>query len=267
MNSSDKYNVVAENELTSVIAHFNTEFIMTVVSRAIESKFYPNSYATIPNLVDSLNMNFDQIVQYYQSQDASERIATLRYETFREIINRICGVYNLNFTVEDVDVYTAARFLYDFFISNFTYYMCNFFAQYIIREIDSLYEAMNLGDLRKNKDTSTIYNKKIFENEKLAIAMAHIDKVVRYIEGMDFSFQYIVSNCGLNLETVNYLLSIVSPAGDFYKDHYVYLMRNDAVRPNDLNYIRFAIRNIAVPNSEVFSTLAVDSTDQIDPVI
>ena len=51
------------------------------------------------------------------------------------------------------------------------------------------------------------------------------------------------------------------------KDHYVYLMRNDAVRPNDLNYIRFAIRNIAVPNSEIFSTLAVDSTDQIDPVI
>ena len=267
MNSSDKYNVVAENELTSVIAHFNTEFIMTVLTKAIEAKFYPNAYATIPNLVDSLNMNFDQIVQYYQSQEASDRITQLRHETFREIINRICGVYSLNFTVEEIDVYTAARFLYDFFVSNFTYYMCTFFARYIIREIDSLYEAMNLGELRKNKDTSTIYNKKIFENEKLAIVMAHIDKVMRYLEGMDFSFQYIVSNCGLNMETVNYLLSIVSPTEDFYKDHYVNLIRNESVRPNDLNYIRFIIRNLAVPNSEIYAALAVDSTDQIDPVI
>ena len=267
MNNSELYNIVSENELTEVIAHFNTEFIMSIIDNAINMRWNPSAYMNNPNVVDAWDMNFKQIIDYYQNQDMTERITVLRADTYKEIIDRICRVHNLNFTIEDVDLYTAAHYLYQFFVCQFLYYLDNFFASYIIREVDAIFDGMELANLKKNKDTSTIYNRRIFKNEKIAVIVANIDRVIQYISGIDFSFDYIVTNSGLTNQEANYILSIVSPQTDFFKEYYVAVLNSEFVRPIHLNNIRFMIRNLAEPGNETFASLAVESTDQIDPVI
>lgn len=267
MMNSELYNIVSENELTEVIAHFNTEFIMSIIDSAINARFNPNAYMMTPNVVDAWDMNFKQICEYYQSTDMTERMATLRVDTYKEIIDRICKYHSLNFTIEDVDLYSAARYLYQFFVCGFLQYMNYFFASYIVHEADSIYDAMQLETQRKRKDTSTIYTKRVFKNDKLAIIVANIDSVITYIGGMDFDFSYIVSNSGLTMQEVNYILSLVSPQDDFFKTQYMKVMNDQFVRPVNLNNIRFIIRTLSDPDDEIYSVLANNSTDQIDPMV
>ena len=267
MMNSEVYNIVSENELSEVIAHFNTEFVMSIVDNAIASRFNPSFYFSNPNVVDAWNLNFKQICDYYQSQDMTERISTLRADTFKEIITRICNYHSLNFTIEEVDLYTAAHYLYQFFVCNFLQYMDQFFANYIVKETNSIYDSMQLENIRKRKDVSTIYSRKIFENDKLAIIVANIDIVISYICGMDFSFDYIIKNCGITDVDANYILSIVSPQGDFFRDYYTKVIENEFVRPSHLNNIRFAIRNLHSIDNSTFYDLSMDSTDQIDPIV
>ena len=269
MNQSEIYNIVSENELTEVIAHFNTEFIMSIIDNAIAARFNPSSYMMYPNVVDAWNMNFKQIIEYYNCVDMTERMMTLRADTYKEIIDRICKYHNLNFTIEEVDLYSAARYLYQFFVCGFLTYMNQFFANYIIKEADSIYEAMQLEVLRKKKDSSTIYTRKVYRNDKLAVIVANIDAVVSYIGGMDFDFPYIVNNSGLTSQEASFLLSLVSPQDDFFKSQYMRVLSDQFfVRPIHLNNIRFIIRNIADPSDETINALANSmTTDQIDPIV
>ena len=267
MNNSELYNIVSENELTEVIAHFNTEFIMTIVDSGINMRWNPSAYITNPNVVDAWDLNFKQIVDYYANQDMAERILVLRVDTYKEIIDRICKYHELNFTIEEVDLYTAAHYIYQFFVCQFMYYMDQFFANYIVKEINSIADAMDFSVYRKNKDTSTIYNKRIYKDENIAVAVANIDKVMQFICGIDFSFDYILYNSGLTKQEADYLISIVSPQTDFFKSYYVTVMTNEFVRPTHLNNIRFMIRNLADPSNETFASLVNISTDQIDPVV
>ena len=267
MTNSEVYNIVSENELSEVIAHFNTEFIMSIIDSAIAIRYNPSAFTNNPNVVDAWDMNFKQIVEYYQNTDMTERVAVLRANTYKEIIDRICRVHDLNFTVEEVDLYTAAHYLYQFLVSQFIYYMDYFFASYIVREADALFDGMELGMMRKNKDTSTVYNKRIFKNEKIAVIAANIDRVVQYICGMDFSFDYIAYNCGFTREEAEYILRIVSPASSFFTTCYVPIISNDLVRPMHLNNIRFMIRDPAEPGNETFAAISTTTTDEIDPIV
>ena len=134
MMNSEQYNIVSENELTEVLAHFNTEFIMSIIDSAIANRNNPTAFASNPNIIDAWDANFKQIINYYGSADVTERVNTLRVDTYQEIIKRICTYHGLNFTIDDVDLYSAAHYLYQFFVSDFLKYMDQFFAMYIVGE-------------------------------------------------------------------------------------------------------------------------------------
>lgn len=267
MTNSERFNIVSENELTEVLAHFNTEFVMSIIDNAIQGRFNPTAYMQNPNVVDAWDTNFKQIISYYGSQEMQERVQALRSDTYAEIIKRICTYHSMNFTVDSVDLYSAAHYLYQFFVSNFLYYMDTFFAQFIVTEADSLYDAMDLGSLKKNKDTSTIYAKKVFRNPKLAIISANIDQVVNYISGMDITFPQILYKCGLTKQEADYIMTLVSDQDNFFRNHYVRTIMNDYVKPIRLNSIRFIIRNISDSSDEILAPMAVQATDVIDPVV
>lgn len=265
MTNTERFNVVSENELTEVIAHFNTEFIMSIVDQAIQNRFSPTAYMANPNVVDAWDMNFKQIVQYYGSVDVEQRIAALREDTFAEICKRICTYHGLSFTIDNVDMYTAAHTLYHFFVSNYLQYLDQFFANYIVQEADTLYQALEL-DETKGKDASSIYAKKVFKDPRLAIISANIDTVINYISGADIHLEDIINNCGLPPQEAAYLLTIISDAnGTFYRDHYLGTIMNDYVKPIRLNSIRFIIRNISGFSDEVLAPMMLQSTDIIDP--
>ena len=265
MMNSEQYNIVSENELTEVLAHFNTEFIMSIIDSAIANRANPTAFSSNPNIIDAWDANFKQIMNYYGSTDVNERISTLRVDTYQEIIKRICSYHGLNFTVDDVDLYSAAHYLYQFFVADYLKYLDQFFAMYIITECGGLYDAMNLGNLKKNKDTSTIYSKKIFSDPRLAIINANIDMVVTYICGMDINLDQIFARCGLTNQEASYLSQLVSDQGDFFKSHYVTTIANDYVRPIRLNSIRFIIRSLASQIPESIAVMVDDKTTNFEP--
>ena len=88
MNNSELYNIVSENELTEVIAHFNTEFILTIVDAGINMRWNPSAYTNNPNVIDAWDLNFKQIIEYYNNPDMTERVTTLRADTYKEIIRK-----------------------------------------------------------------------------------------------------------------------------------------------------------------------------------
>lgn len=264
MTNSERFNIVSENELTEVLAHFNTEFIMSIIDSAIANRVNPTAFAQNPNVVDAWDTNFKQLINYYQSTDATERITTLRVDTYKEIVDRLCVYHGLNFTVDDVDLYTAAHYLYKFCVSDFLNHMDIFFANYIIQNASGLYDSIGLNNMKKNKDTSTIYSKKIFADPKLAVINANISSVVNFICGIDISFEQILFTCGLTLQEATYLNELVSDQNNFFRSHYVTTISNDYVRPIRLNSIRLHIRNMASQIPESIASLTVDKTDVIE---
>ena len=144
-------------------------------------------------------------------------------------------------------------------------HMDTFFANYIVANSEGLYAAMDLGNMKKNKDTSTVYAKKIFNNPSLAIISANIDAVVTYICGMDISLDQILMGCGLDKRIVDYILTLISDQDNFFRNHFVTTIMDENVKPIHLNNIRFIIRDIAGVTSETLAQIAIPTTDVIDP--
>ena len=128
------YNIISVNQLTEVLSHYDTNFVMSVVDNGIASRYNPNAVLSQPNIVAAWEQNFKQMLsEFAELPDAKARITSVRDETYREIITRICREFNLNFTIdEDVDLYSAAFYLYDFFVANFNTNLITFFYNYII---------------------------------------------------------------------------------------------------------------------------------------
>ena len=149
-----------ENELAIVLSHYESDYVYDIVKSQIQSTANSSFIALPPNVVGAWEQNFKAIMDQYGAE-GSTKIQEVRQETYREIIDIICESYGLNFTISDVDMYSAAYALYDFFVCNFSNHMVDTFSNYIYREKNNLYDAMGLADLKKNKDSGTIYGKKV----------------------------------------------------------------------------------------------------------
>ena len=190
--NSQAFNVATENELAEVLSHYNSEFIFTVVDNAMKSRFLELPITSMPNVVGAWEQNFKAIIAQYGEGSTSE-VFRVRNETYREIIGTICKEFGLNFTIDDsVDLYSAAFHLYNLFVCGFAENLTNFFANFIYKERSTIYESMELSELKKNKDSSTAYGKKIYKDIKLAIINANIDKVIAEICAMDFPFYSVI---------------------------------------------------------------------------
>ena len=249
------YNIATETELAEVLSHYNTDYVLNILTNAINGKFNPNSImVSQPNLVSAWEINFKQIQEYYNYPEFIERIKYVRDTTYKEIIRMICRSYNLNFTTQDDDIdwYTAATMLYDFFVCNFNRYLIQFFSTYIYRERSTIYEDLNLASVRKSKDSTTTYGKRLYKDIKLVVINTAIDQVVSAIMANDISLTDIFTTV-LPKEQAIYMDSIVSQAGDFFKESYGPSM-NSTLRPVLLTEIRFALQKWAGLQDEFITT-------------
>ena len=253
-NGNQLFNIINENQLTSILSHYNTEFVLTIVDNALTSRFNTNAILSSPNVVAAWEQNFKQLlVDFEDSADSKTSIMQVREDTYKEIITRICKEFHLNFTIDDdVDWYSAAYYLYDFFVSNFNVNLINFFANYIYKERIGIYENMNLATFRKNKDSSTIYGKKIYKDIKLATINANIDYVVTNLCGIDISLADIMNTIYAQKELVAYLCTLISEQDDFFKNFYAYMM-NTPIKPILLTEIRFGIQALASAHNNIIT--------------
>lgn len=247
------YNVVTENEVAVVLSHYNSDFVFSIVDNAMKRRFLEVPIIAVPNVVGAWEQNFKAIRAQYGAEN-NEEIMRVRNETYKEIIDDICGEFKLSFTIDDtVDLYSAAYHLYDLFVCKFIENMTTFFANYIYKERSSIYDSLGLADKKKNKDSSTIYGKKIYKDIKLAVINANIDMVVSEICSMDIPFASIISLIyGSNSELKRYIISIVSADSDFMDNVYVPVM-NSFIRPDIITSIRFKLQEIAMAHDQAIN--------------
>ena len=107
-----------------------------------------------------------------------------------------------------------------------------------------------LSDARKNKDSSTIYAKKIFKNPKLGVISANLESVLDSIcNTFDIKFDDYLEMIYPNDKKIirDHLLSILRPANDFFKE-YIGKCFYTSFRPILITSIRLGIQKYASNN-------------------
>ena len=249
--NSQAFGVATENELAEVLSHYSSEFVFGILDKAMKSRYESVPLTTMPNVVAAWEQNFKAIIAQYGEGSTAE-VVRVRNDTYMEIINAICREFHLNFTIDDnVDLYSAAFHMYNLFVCGFFDNMTSFFANYIFKERSNIYDSLNLQDYRKNKDSSTIYGKKVFKDIKFAIVNANIDMVISQICATDFKFHFIISTIfGANSDLTKYYLSIISAQDDFFDRAYKSILNSD-IRPEVVTNIRFRLQEMASANDQI----------------
>lgn len=238
--SSMEYEITSESEVTAILSHFEPELVLGIIDDALERKymFFPNNPI---NLVSSLETNFS--LAYAKLPYEKERIDKLREDIYVTIIDKICSHYNLELNITNQDIYTLTYYLYDFLISGFSNNIVSFFTNYIIKEKDYLYNHIGLVEMKKNKDMTTIYTKKLHSDPKLAVINANLEYVIDSISLFDISILDILNLVYTDKNIIELISTSVLDRGNIYKDHFVSTL-NNAYKPVFITNMKFALLSI-----------------------
>lgn len=238
------YEMGTEQELSAILSHYDSNFVYDTINFQVNRvKNTAYNLTPIPNIVAAWEANFKAIIDQYGSE-AMTQIQEVRQETYNEIIRIICSAYNLNFTIDDVDPYAAAYTLYDVFVCNMSNNIVKFFSSYIYKERSAIYDSMGLAEYKKNKDSSTIYGKRMYKDIKLAVINANIIKVIDNICGsMEFDYLTFITTSVDNIDIANYILTITSDQGGFFEQNVIHMIK--ANYAEYVTCIRFTIQEIA----------------------
>ena len=214
MNSGD-YNIEAENSCASLLSQFNSNFIFDICTRTLNTKDVP-SIEESPNIVNAAEITFNDLMNQFPVD--VENIKVVRDMTYMEVIDRLCTYYDAVF-VDPGDEYhfIIARNMYYFLACGYVRCLTKFLASHIYSNRSSLYEALNMTTNKKNKDTSTIYNKKIFKNDyKLGIMIANLKQVLNYVLGTDIPYEEILEYIFMD----EFMVSLLSNSFKFRTEFY-----------------------------------------------
>lgn len=241
---NSEYSIATDNEVAAVLSHFNNDYIYATVTQSINMKIRPYTMP-MPNIVVSYEQYFKQAIDTYPG--ARDQIWNARNDVNAQIIKILCDAYQLVFDDQDVqDLYSSAVYLYDFLVSNFQNNLVEFFTNYILKEKNSIYDILNMGTLKRNKDSSTMYSKKIYRNTRLGIICANLDVVIDNINVFDIDFNtYVNTVYGNEYKTIaKHIEMIVSPLNDFFKT-YISAQFATALKPVLITSIRLRLQELA----------------------
>ena len=178
-SNNTEYEITQENELAYILSRFNQDYVYITIEESLKNRLKPYSF-TMPNIIMALKYEFEAAKINYNN---IPEISILEKDNYIRIIEILCGRYNLTCMPmeEDLDLFSIAYHLYDFLVCNFQKNIVNFFTNFILSEKDALYKMLELNNIKKNKDTSTLYVKKIFKDYKLGIISANLEYVVQSI--------------------------------------------------------------------------------------
>lgn len=249
MNTNlELYNISSENNLTELLAHFDSGFVLNI----IEDKINMRQYNSMPesNIIKSFEENFKVMKEQFPGDE--ENINLVRTRVYTEIINILCRGFNLNCMLDDfTDLYSAAYYLYDFLLCNSGPIMINFFTSFIINNKDSLYNSLNLESYKKNKDSSTIYNKRIYIDPKYITISANLEMVLKHIITIDITLDNILQTTYVNPQIIMFLSEIITDKGDYFKDYYCSLLNRQEILPVILTDIRLQLQKIVGANTGI----------------
>lgn len=247
ISNSDIYQVNAERDITVILSNFNTEYIYDCIESALRSKNNAQFIIPNPNLVRSMENNFIWMQQQYPDDKAN--ILAVREESYREIIQYLCGKFNLTFNDNDqVDLYSAAFYLYDFLVGNYLHNLISFFGKFIIKEKNNLYKQFNLDGLKKSGTIN--YGRKIIKDPTISVIIIQISYIIEQLMAFDFDFDTILSIVYDNNNIYQYMRSLFSDNNYFY-NFYKNDINNSFIRPNIITNIRLMIQNTSIAEDAV----------------
>ena len=253
---SSANNIITENQLSILLTHFDTNYIFGIITDNIGNRF--NCYhIQMPNIIAAYEQDFKLLASQYTDVSMIETINVTRGETYKAIIDLLCNNFSLQFNeqLEGIDYYSAAYVLYSFLISDFKNNMINFFTNYIIREKNGLYDALGMASFKKSKDSSTVYNKKLYKNGKLAIINANLEYVLDSICNFDIPLDVLLNTTFTDKNYVKFIENMIQPIQDFFKFAYVPIIKEPGLRPILITDIRLKIQSLSVNDNIDLDTL------------
>jgi len=244
LNNRKAYNIQSETETAVILSNASTEFIYGVIGDILNTRLQNFDLAPRPNYVLSYETDFKQMLEEYPDGENNTRL--VRDKTYEEIIGIIAKSFDLQVNFDEtVDRFTLASAMFDFFVSNYDQYVCQFFSKFITREKDGLYNALNLDDDKKSKDVTTLYNKKQYNDPKMAIINSNLDRAIGYIKQLDFTMEDILTSVYPGRpEVVSMFSDHVKPLVDFFKSSYVSLLENPMIYPLALLAIKIELQKL-----------------------
>ena len=216
---------------------------MDIIHQNSANKFRPYQHY-VGNLVGAIETTFKANQENYPQfqKETLER----RAEVYFNILSYLCSTHGLALNIdENTDLYSLAFVLYDFTISKFTINMINFFANYIIRETNSLYEYLNLRELKKSKDNSSSYSKKLFKgNSKLATIHANLEVVMDAICSFDIDLGILVSVSTLDQNITSFIVNNIGEVSNLFRVLFVPYIKDPRYRAIIITLVRMRLQEL-----------------------
>ena len=247
ISENSTYNIHVENEAIKVLSNLNEDSIYDIVTSNLrQTPSFNLMMLPVPNLINMLDQNFKQtLVEYPESVNEINEYRNTIYIT---IMNIIKEWYQLEFNIPEdtINLYSYAYYLYDFFVNNFKNNVIIFFSNYIYKEKNNIYTALELSSKKKQKSSSVAYGKKVYSNTKITAINAFIDIVLDDLTIQDITFEDIISNVYTDPLVVQFILGFVANKTDFFKTYYASLLQNPISRSSLISNVRLQIHNYAV---------------------
>lgn len=237
------FGIVSDSEIMSIISNFSDDMIMDIIHRNSDNKFRPYQHY-VGNVVGAIEASFKANQENYP-QFYSE-ILDRRNEIYSNILLSLCSLHGLSLNVnENTDLYSLAFVLYDFIVSKFTINMINFFANYIISESNALYENLHLRELKKNKDNSSSYSRKLFKgNHKLATIHANLETVMDCICSFDVDLSTLVMVSTSDINIASFIANNISEVTNLFKVLFVPYINDPRYRAIIVTLVRMRLQEL-----------------------
>lgn len=192
MMNNKVYEIQANNQLSVILSQFDADYIVSIVDDILQRQLNNFDLIGPPNAVLSCENLFKEYYATYPTEH--DNIDYNRDQLYREIILRICKWMDLEFIeMEDVDIYTLAYYVYDFYVAKLNKYIVLFYDRYLEAEKDYIYTSFYLEEFAgKNKDMSSIYANMVFNNDRsMALIVANLQYVLTHLKDMPVTDEYI----------------------------------------------------------------------------
>lgn len=236
-----EYTIRTENQISVLLSHFDSNLIYEIIKDIVTRRTESYNFNQLPNIPGGFETYFKQMkIDYPADLDDIEQKRT---EAYSQIIETICQSHGLGYNGVGIDLYSPAFYLYDFLISGFNNHLISFFTNFIVSEKNNLYESLNLANFKKNKDSSTLYNKKVYEDPKLAVISANLEYVIGCICTFDIPWEVLIDNAIEDINLRSFMKTIVSPIYDFFKMQYAALFADTCnIKPILITNIRLELQ-------------------------
>lgn len=241
-SGNSEYSIVSDREIASVIGNFSSGMVMNTLHNILND---PDRlrYFSIGNLVNAYETDYKVTVA--QHPDLAQDLAKARIDTYEAIINKLCDHFHLSVNLNgNMDLYSVASNMYQFLVAEFPQNVVNFYYNLMLREKNNLYHSYDLEALKKAKDSSTIYSRKVYKttDNKLWMIHTNLDTIITDMYAQDISLEQVLELCYANNKVLaKFLSSFLLENHNFYQSFIIPFM-NGVNRASTITHIRLQLQ-------------------------